>query len=505
MAGTFFNSIPVEKSPQYAYVLMILCGGVAFVISQPDVPVPAWFSYALLAALFGCVWPDRAFQWAVWLCLPILLLIFFDVIMSGSIFGLRRNGVMFIRAFPAACVGAYIGSKLSVRGLAYRLAKRRPPRRQASSNGNGTSAGLVVREASTPLPVAKRGSSEKAADSERGAAVPLKSLQSVAHFKGLNTSLIKATQEGDPDKVKLLAAKGADVNAPGSDRWTPLMVAALGGDVEVIKALFGKGALPDASGSNKGWTPLMIATVEGHVEVVRALIERGARVGTEKSKGWTALRFAVSMGETKIAQLLLDAGAEVNLADHEGRTALMQAAFENTEDCVKALLEAGADLRLKDANGQTALMIARAEGHTKIIKLLKEAEAKASNGTHAPASILDDGNSYLYLLKEELEDGLTIQRGQHVQPAEDPVLRLLSMLQAVQEHIDAARKERELAPSEISHKLTLTLREAATLSGLPRQHLLEAIEKGKLKAQLIKQGWRINRSDLDHYIRLLSR
>jgi excisionase family DNA binding protein len=52
----------------------------------------------------------------------------------------------------------------------------------------------------------------------------------------------------------------------------------------------------------------------------------------------------------------------------------------------------------------------------------------------------------------------------------------------------------------VADKLTLSLMEAAQLSGLSRGHLREAIEEKKLKARIIGRGWRVKRSDLDSYV-----
>ncbi|HEY0323557.1 MAG TPA: ankyrin repeat domain-containing protein [Pyrinomonadaceae bacterium] len=496
MASTFSHSIVGAKSPQYAYALVILSGGIAFIISQGGELIAAWLLYALLAALFASIWPDRALQWAGWLCLPILLLICFDVLVTGSFYGVGRNGTILIKALPSACLGVYVGSRLSVRKVANHLATERVNRRRAPAFGKGAQTSLVLKDRATP------GASVKAISSGHGSKLPAKVTKPVTPALSLNATLIKAAQDGDLERIKLLVAQGADVNALSRDEWTPLMIASLGGDVEMVKTLFGNGAaLHDAGG--KGWTALMIATIEGQTDVVRALLEHGAEVSAKNNAGWTALRFAVSMDETEILRVLLDAGADVNVADKEGKTALMQAAGENIRESLKVLLDAGADPHLKDHKEQTALMIARQCGHTEIIKLLKEAQAKASAGIDASANILSDDNSYFYLLKEELEDGLNSYSGSPTQ-ADDIVSRVLSAIQIVQGHIDATSKERILSPSEISHKLVFTLKEAATLSGLPRQHLLEAIEGRRLKAQLIKHAWRIKRAELADYIRRLS-
>jgi excisionase family DNA binding protein len=59
------------------------------------------------------------------------------------------------------------------------------------------------------------------------------------------------------------------------------------------------------------------------------------------------------------------------------------------------------------------------------------------------------------------------------------------------------------SPVRITDKLTLSLAEAALLSGLSRNRLLEAIHASKLKAKIIGRGWRIKRDDLDAYVKKL--
>ncbi len=57
--------------------------------------------------------------------------------------------------------------------------------------------------------------------------------------------------------------------------------------------------------------------------------------------------------------------------------------------------------------------------------------------------------------------------------------------------------------SDLAHKLTLSLVEAALVSGLSRGHLREAIEAKKLKARIIGRGWKVKRDDLDLYVKKL--
>jgi ankyrin repeat protein len=376
MTGTYSNSNLERKAPQYAYALAILSGGIAYIVPQLGVPIASWLSYALLAALFGSIWPYKAWQWGGWLCLPFVLLILMDMLITWSIGGLLSSGTIFAKVLLFASLGAYVGSIFSVRKIANRFARRQltskqMDRKRLRSNGNGAQNNLVLKELTTPL------ASAETIFSSHSSNVPVQALEPVAHLHGLNAALINAAQEGDLNKIKLLIADGADVNAESRDQWMPVMIAAVGCNVEMVKTLFGQRATPNAS-DGQGWTALMIATIEGHVEVVRALLEHGAQTNIRNNEGWTALRFAVSMDETEILHLLLNAGADANIADHAGKTALIQAASENIEESLKALLGAGADPHIKDHNEQTALMIAQKQGHLKIIQLLIEAEAKAS-------------------------------------------------------------------------------------------------------------------------------
>jgi ankyrin repeat protein len=384
MAGTHSKSILKRESPQYAYALAIFSGGIAFMAPQLGAPVAPWLSYAILAALFGSIWPHKALQWGGWLCLPIVVMVCFDFVLTGSIGMLSSTGTIFFKSLTSSCLGAYVGSKLSVRKIANRFAHGHADRRRPSSNGNRARSGLALEELAVPL-----ASAQTIYSGHSSGALAL-ATEPVAHFHDLNAALIKAAQEGDFKRVKLLIADGADVNAKSRDQWMPLTIAAQGFDVETAKTLFGQGAALD---SDQGWTALMIATIEGHVEVVRALLEHGAQVNAGNNKGWTALRFAVSMDETEILRVLLDAGADANIKDHEGKTALMQAAGENSKESLKALLDAGANPHIKDHHEQTALSIGQKQGHTEIIKLLKEAEAKAATKIETPPHILDDENS----------------------------------------------------------------------------------------------------------------
>jgi ankyrin repeat protein len=387
MAATHSKPLLQGEFPQYAYALAILTGGIVFMVSQMGAPLVAWASYALIGALLGFIWPRGGLQWGVWLCLPIILLICFDVVLTWSLGGLLGYVIILGQALGCACLGAYLGSRLYRRNVTNRSANKRVKRKRAS---------VAVKDAQ-PLPASKDLAvpllaSAKTTRSSQSVRSGLEAIEPAAHVDLLNAALIAAVKAGDLNRIERLIADGADVNAKSRDQWSPLTTGSPGSELELVETLFGEGAIKTNSLAGQGWTPLMIATIEGHREVVCALLEGGAEVNAESNRGWTALRFAVSMDETEILRLLLVAGADANLTDHEGTTALMQAAGENSVESLKALLDAGADPLVKDRSLQTALTLAQKEGHTNVIKLLKGAEAKAPNKLKAPADIADEAS-----------------------------------------------------------------------------------------------------------------
>jgi excisionase family DNA binding protein len=54
--------------------------------------------------------------------------------------------------------------------------------------------------------------------------------------------------------------------------------------------------------------------------------------------------------------------------------------------------------------------------------------------------------------------------------------------------------------ADLSHKLTLSLPEAARVSGLSVNHLRGAIHDGKLKAKIVGRGWKVKPEELRAYV-----
>src|ERR1700731_1240323 len=158
------------------------------------------------------------------------------------------------------------------------------------------------------------------------------------------TTLLDAAESGDHTAaMRLVSAKGPNVNATEAD----------------------------------GSTAIMYAAANGDLELVRALIKAGANVKLSNQLGTSALTEAAIIGSAPIVDALLKAGADPNFKTPDGETPLMAAARSGKVDAAKTLLAAGADINAKETwGGQSAIMWAAAQGQADVVKFLASKDAK---------------------------------------------------------------------------------------------------------------------------------
>jgi ankyrin repeat protein len=161
------------------------------------------------------------------------------------------------------------------------------------------------------------------------------------------TTLLEAAESGDhAAAMRLVSAKGANVNATGAD----------------------------------GSTAIMYAAANDDLELVRALIKAGANVKLKNQLGTSALTEASIIGSAPIMDALLKAGADPNFKTPDGETPLMAAARSGKVDAAKALLDAGADINAKETwGGQSALMWAAAQSQAGMLKFLASKDASLND------------------------------------------------------------------------------------------------------------------------------
>ena len=181
------------------------------------------------------------------------------------------------------------------------------------------------------------------------------------------TPLSLATREGHKEIVKLLIAKGADVNVKDKREQTPLHAAAFGGHKEIAELLIANGG--DVNARNDfGWTPLHQAAysfTEGpqKIRTIELLISKGANVNSKGESGGTPLDIANTWGREPAADLL---------RKHGGKHGTIHGAASGDDiEAVKEFLDAGKDVNAKDKGlGATPLHWAIFKGHKEIAELL---------------------------------------------------------------------------------------------------------------------------------------
>ena len=152
--------------------------------------------------------------------------------------------------------------------------------------------------------------------------------------------VMHAASEGHEEIVKLLLARGADVNG-----WHTALMQTLPGSG-------GKTALMEANSPAK----------------IKLLVARGAQLNAKDEEGETALMHAVDRGDVEVVDALLQAGADASVQDAAGATALMH-----------ALSDAGEAEKVTNRRLDAARLLSRAleaaedSKNAEIISLLRKA------------------------------------------------------------------------------------------------------------------------------------
>ncbi|HOX50412.1 MAG TPA: ankyrin repeat domain-containing protein [Fibrobacteria bacterium] len=107
------------------------------------------------------------------------------------------------------------------------------------------------------------------------------------------TALHMAAKEGKLQVITTLLARGADVNAPDTNDYTPVMLAARSCKDTAIGNMLNQGAKVEAK-DKLGVTALHLAADKGCLSTIKLLVERGANIQARTNSGITALAFAMN-------------------------------------------------------------------------------------------------------------------------------------------------------------------------------------------------------------------
>jgi ankyrin repeat protein len=175
----------------------------------------------------------------------------------------------------------------------------------------GADANAANREGETPLMVAARTGNVEVARLLLNAGADVNAIERW----GGQSALMWAAAQSQPDMVRFLIAKGANVNARGAVRqW----------ERKVIQE-------PRPKDMNQGgFTALLYAAREGCIECARALVQGRADMDLPDPHRVTPLIMALMNLHFDFAAYLIEAGANVDKWDLYGRTPLYMAADTST-------------------------------------------------------------------------------------------------------------------------------------------------------------------------------
>jgi len=229
------------------------------------------------------------------------------------------------------------------------------------------------------------------------AAWRMSTLRRLFDEEDLNRALRYAACKGRLERVKLLLAKGARIDAPDMDGCTPLFSRW----PHIVQLLLDHGACPTTGLKGTGTMPLHLAAREGRERVAELLIAGKAPLNAEDRAGWTPLDYSITNNTSRCADVIrrnggrsgigeknadlyrlllqsdtatvrkaIESGADVAVRDCYGRTPLLMAAYLGRKDLVDLFLSKGADVNAADHTGRTALHWAADNRDGKCVQLL---------------------------------------------------------------------------------------------------------------------------------------
>jgi uncharacterized protein len=185
----------------------------------------------------------------------------------------------------------------------------------------------------------------------------------------MELTLHQAAERGDIETLTRLLDSGMDVDLKDEVGDTSLLRAASRGKEAALRLLVARGAdVNAADGWSSGNTALMEIVWYGMKESVLLLLARGADVKAQNLDGETALSFAARKLEPdpEMVKILMDAGAKVRL---------YEAAWMGEQDTIRDLVAQGADINERIFH-TTPLMAAVYAKRPETVALLRELGAE---------------------------------------------------------------------------------------------------------------------------------
>ncbi len=205
-----------------------------------------------------------------------------------------------------------------------------------------------------------------------------------SQHKRLTKELFRAAKDGDESRIKVLMAKGFDINKKSkSEKYTLLHSAVRSGNNKMLNALLRCGADVNIRNFNQ-LTPLGFLLKESinpprnkdfdfdYEQGARLLIAHGSVFDFEHkySRGVNCIQRAISAKQNEILQVMMENGADINFKEKKGGYLHYAVRQKAKIDIIETLLSAGIDIGIRDENGNTALHIAAYSGQGDIVEEL---------------------------------------------------------------------------------------------------------------------------------------
>ncbi|XP_017777322.1 PREDICTED: ankyrin repeat domain-containing protein 6 [Nicrophorus vespilloides] len=221
------------------------------------------------------------------------------------------------------------------------------------------------------------------------------------------SALHLAASAGHGPVIRLLlnVAAPREVDSPDGAGCTPLQRAAADGHEEVVKMLLARGADVDKQDSVHGNSAMHEAAWKGYSRTVSLLATAKANLQKCNTGGFTALHLCCQNGHNQSCRELLLAGCDPDLQNNYGDTALHTAARYGHAGVTRILISAQCRVSEQNKNGDTALHISAAMGRRKLTRILLEAGCDRAvrnkqNETAKDIALRKDLNEILQILDD---------------------------------------------------------------------------------------------------------